>query len=209
MESNARVNRLTRAYPPTLDWLSHVYSVMPWQTKPIHIVDVGCGYGDHLRQIHQWARDHHLPVILTGIDLNPDVIRVAREATRPGTITFLDGSAIQFKPPGGMDIVVTSQLTNVLEHGDIVELLQWMEDSTRLGWFVNDLHRQPLPYHLFRILSRFTTLHPFVKQEVPVSIRRSFRREDWVSLCSEAAIPDSCFQIREYGPARLCVARLK
>jgi SAM-dependent methyltransferase len=209
LRSIAQVNRLTGAYHPTLHWLDYVYSVLPRQTRPVHIVDVGCGYGDVLRRIHLWAEEHHLPVQLTGIDLNPSAIRAAREATVPGSVTFLAGNAFDFAPPQGIDIVINSLLMHHLASGEIIELLHWMEFNARMGWFINDLHRQPLPYHFFRLLARFTTWHPFVKHDGPVSILRSFRVEDWRALCRAAAIPQNSYIIREYRPARLCVARLR
>ena len=205
----ARVNRLTFAYKPTLHWLNHVYSKLPYQQRPIHIVDVGCGYGDSLRRIAVWARDRNLPVILTGIDLNPYAIRAAREATLPGTATFLEGNAFDFHPPQGIDIVLSSLLTHHLENPEIVDFLRWMESVARIGWFINDLHRQAVPYWTFRMLSRFTSWHRFVKHDGAVSILRSFRPEDWRTLAQAAHIPQNEYTIREFRPARLCVARLR
>ena len=207
--SIASVNRLTWAYHPTIHWLNHVYSVLPRQTKPVHIVDIGCGYGDMLRRVHDWAEEKHLPVHLTGIDLNPDAIRAAREVTIPGTVTYLVGNAFDFAPRGGVDLVISSLLTHHLPNPGIIDFLDWMESNARMGWFINDLHRQPIPYNVFRHLSRFTSWHPFVKHDGPVSILRSFRREDWRKLCRAAAIPEDEYIIREYKPARLCVARLR
>ncbi len=209
LRSIASVNRLTRAYHPTLHWLGHVYSVLPRQAFPLHIVDVGCGYGDMLRKIHRWAEDRNLPVQLTGIDLNPHAVRAAREITMPGTVTYLAGDAFGFRPPEGIDIVISSLMTHHLENGQVTDFLDWMESTARLGWFINDLHREPVPYHAFRFFSRFTRWHPFVKHDGPVSILRSFRRDDWVALCRAAALPDKAYLIREYFPARLCVARLR
>lgn len=209
LRSIASVNRLTRAYHPTLHWLDYVYSMLPRQLLPLHIVDVGCGYGDLLRQIQVWADDRNLPVKLTGIDLNPQAIRAAREVTLPGSMTFLSGNAFSFHPPEGIDLVVSSLTTHHMENREIVEFLHWMEATARLGWFVNDLHRQPFPYHAFRLLSRFTRWHRFVKHDGPVSILRSFRHADWVELCQSAGIPEQSYVIREYRPARLCVARLR
>jgi len=208
LRSIASVNRLTRAYHPTLHWLNHVYSVLPRQSQPVHIVDVGCGYGDMLRRISAWAEERKLPVTLTGIDLNPQAVRAAREATIPGTVTFLAGDAFDFEPPQGIDIIISSLLMHHLPNREIVEMLHWMETTARLGWFINDLHRQPVPYHFFRALVRFTSWHPFVKHDGPVSILRSFRRADWRDLCAAAGVAENAYIIREYRPARLCVARL-
>jgi SAM-dependent methyltransferase len=205
----SRVNRLTLAYRPTLRWLDVFYARLPLQTRPIHIVDVGCGYGDMLRRVRVWAQDRRLPVILTGIDLNPNAIRAAREATIPGTVTFLAGNAFDFKPAGGIDLVINSLLMHHLESTEIVEFLAWMERAARFGWFINDLHRQPVPYYGFKLMAAFAGWHRFVKHDGAVSILRGFRPADWEKLLRAAGIPRNEAQIQEVPPARLCVARLR
>jgi len=84
-----------------------------------------------------------------------------------------------------------------------------MEEHATRGWFVNDLSRNAVPYHLFRILAKVVNLHPFVQYDGPVSIARSFRPEDWRRLCDAAGLNDGQVTIRGYTPARLCVARSK
>ena len=209
LEDISAVNRLTFAYRPTLTWLDYVYNRMPLQSGALHIVDVGCGYGDMLRRIALWAEDRKLPVRLTGIDLNPYAVRAAREVTVPGTITYLEGDAFAFRPPEGIDLIVSSLMTHHLPNPEIVKFLEWMESRARLGWFINDLHRDRQPYRLFKLLTRFTAWHRFVKHDGPVSILRSFRRRDWIELCQSAGITDSKYSLLSYRPARLCVARLK
>ena len=205
----SRVTALTGGYRPTMAWLNHVYSVMPVQPRPIHIVDVGCGYGDFLRLIHRWAADKNLPVTLTGIDLNPDAVQIARAATIPGTVTYLAGNAHDFHPPAGIDIVISSLVMHHLENREIVDMLDWMEANARLGWFISDLHRQGFPYKAFKVLAKFMPWHRFVKHDGPVSILRSFRPADWAALLKAAAIPPKAYVLQQYTPARLCVARLK
>src|SRR5271163_3658823 len=74
LRSLERVNRWLLGYRPTLAWLD----VLPRGVRePVHIVDVGCGGGDLLRQISRRARSRKIPVKLTGIDLNPYATRVA------------------------------------------------------------------------------------------------------------------------------------
>jgi len=202
----AAVNKLTFAYRPTLDFLA---SIRP-PGRPLHIVDVGCGYGDALRRIHRWARERSLPVVLTGIDLNPDAIRAAREATGPDTpITFIAGDAYSWTPTVPIDLIISSLLTHHLLDHEIVDFFRWMERTARLGWFINDLHREPVPYRLFKLLTRVTPWHPFVKHDGPVSILRSFQPADWARLCALANIPATAYQLRPYKPARLCVSRLR
>lgn len=207
LRSIASVNRLTFAYRPTLDFLSQLDGLMLRRSQPIHIVDVGCGYGDMLRRIYTWAKRRRVPVVLTGIDLNADAVRAAREATRPGTVTFLSGDAFEFRPLEGIDVIVSSLLMHHLEDAEIVRFVEWMEGTARLGWFINDLHRQPTPYRLFRVLSRFTTWHRFAKHDGPVSILRSFREADWRRLCATAGLAEEAYRLRTFAPARLCVMR--
>ncbi|HXC97153.1 MAG TPA: methyltransferase domain-containing protein [Edaphobacter sp.] len=203
----ARVNRLTSAYRPVIEWLEKIVAASP--SESLRIVDVGCGYGDTLRTIEAWSEKSRIPVMLTGIDLNPDAIRAAREATHSNRIEWVVGDALSNSIQDEIDIVISSLLTHHLTNPQIIQFLEWMEQRTRRGWFINDLHRQPVPYGLFSFLARFTNWHPFVKYDGPVSIRRSFRTEDWKDLTVAAGLAPETVAIREFRPARLCVSRIK
>jgi 2-polyprenyl-3-methyl-5-hydroxy-6-metoxy-1,4-benzoquinol methylase len=206
----ARVNRLTFANRPTISWMEELVAVHPPSTAPLRVVDVGCGDGDMLRRIDAWAAKRGVPVALTGIDLNPDAIRAAREATPPALqIKWIVGDVLSNAVLGEIDVVICSLLTHHLTDPQIVQFLQWAERTVRCGWFVNDLHRKAVPYHLFRLWARFTNWHPFVKNDGAVSIRRSFVVEDWQRLCAAAGLDAKVVSIKEYRPARLCVGRIK
>jgi 2-polyprenyl-3-methyl-5-hydroxy-6-metoxy-1,4-benzoquinol methylase len=206
----AVVNRLTFAHRPTLAWLEQVVAAKAASARALRVVDVGCGYGDTLRMIESWAGRRGIAVELTGVDLNPDAIRTAREATPSGQrIEWLVGDALDGTTTGDVDVVISSLLTHHLSDSQIVRFLSWMESTARCGWFINDLHRQIVPYHFFRIVARFTRWHPFVKHDGPVSILRSFSPENWRQLCATAGLDAEEICIREYRPARLCVGRIR
>jgi len=171
---------------------------------------VGCGYGDTLRQIDAWAAKRGIAVTLTGIDLNPDAVRAAKEATSPAQrIEWIVGDALSDAATEDVDVVISSLLTHHLTNPQVVQFLLWMERTAQRGWFVNDLHRQPVPYHLFRLLARFANWHAFVKNDGPASIRRSFVMKDWQDLCAAAQLDAENVSIKQYRPARLCVGRIK
>ena len=206
----AQVNRLTLAHRPILSWIAQVVESRPANAGPLRIVDVGCGYGDTLRKIDDWAARRDVPVVLTGIDLNRSAIRAAKEATpRRIKIDWKVGDALSGGFDIDIDIVICSLLTHHLSGPQIVRFLRWMEKTARVGWFVNDLHRQAVPYHLFRLWARISDWHPFVKHDGPVSIRRSFVAEDWRLLCAAAGLAKQPVSIEEFWPARLCVGRAK
>jgi 2-polyprenyl-3-methyl-5-hydroxy-6-metoxy-1,4-benzoquinol methylase len=207
----ARVNRLTFAYRPTISWMDELIAVHPARAgRGLRVVDVGCGYGDMLRRIASWAARRGVRVELTGIDLNPDAIRAAREATPvEQRIEWIVGDALSVVATGDVDVVVSALLTHHLTDAQIVLFLRWMERTARCGWFVNDLHRQPVPYHVFRLLAPLLKLHPFARNDGPVSIRRSFLAEDWQRLCAAAGVAPGVASIREFRPSRLCVSRTR
>ena len=205
----AQVNRLTQAYRPTLRFLDHLIEVQP-PSKPLHIVDVGCGGGDMLRHIATWARRRGVVAILTGIDLIPHAARAAREFSRKDNgIEWITGDAFSYAPPDGIDIVLSSLFTHHLPEPEIAGFVEWMEFSARRGWFINDLCRERTPFRLFTVLAKAMRWHRFVQHDGPVSFRRSFREDDWQRMIAAAGIDLASVQIARRFPGRLCVGRLR
>ncbi len=209
----AIVNRLTLAYRPTRVWLERLVSRLgrpALKDRPLHIVDVGCGQGDMLRYLAQWARRASIPVRLYGIDLNPYAARAASAvASHDLSIDWITSDAFSFALPSGMDVVISSLFTHHLPDDEIVRFLLWMEREARYGWFISDLHRAVLPYRLFRLLAWAARWHPFVQHDGPISFRRSFRRQDWKRYLALAGVELSVVAIEEFRPARLCVGRVR
>jgi SAM-dependent methyltransferase len=206
----ARVNTLTLAHRPTLRFLDRLFADGRGLNRPIEIVDIGCGYGDLLRQIAVWGRRRNIALSLTGVDLNPYSRSVAVEATDPSLgIRWVTKDAFAHDPPTGVDVVVSSLFTHHLTNERIIEFIQWMEEHARLGWFINDLHRHPLPHHVFAWFAELAALHPFVRHDGPVSIARAFVTADWERLLAGAGIEPGTAKIEWKFPFRLTVARQK
>ena len=98
LRSLESVNRWLLGYRPTLAWLRGL-SLAPLH-GPVHIVDVGCGGGDMLRQIARWTHTRRIAVQLSGIDLNPYATRTASESTpKELGITWITGDAMTQEQP--------------------------------------------------------------------------------------------------------------
>ncbi len=204
LRSLARSNRLTFNARPTMQWMEQFKGVR----RPLHIVDVGSGGGDMLRRIERWAKRQWMDVTLTGIDLNPSSTRAAREFSPAGSrIRWVTGDAFSAVMPQP-DIILSSLVMHHLEEPAIVRFLRWMEATATAGWFINDLHRDPVPYHFYRVFSRVMRFHRFVRHDGPVSILRAFRREDWDRML-EAAELAGVATVYGVRPARLCVSRVR
>ena len=207
----AKVNALTLAYRPTMRFFQALAAAgrLP-RDRAISIVDVGSGFGDMLRKIDRWAARRGLRVDLVGVDINPWSARTAAEATSPQRpIRFVTANVFDYRPPGPIDIVISSLFTHHLDDASLVRFLAWMESQARIGWFVNDLHRHPLPYHVFGASARALRFHYFVQHDGPISIARAFRPADWRRLLDGAGIAPAAAEIRWRFPFRLCVARVK
>jgi SAM-dependent methyltransferase len=204
----ARVNRWFGGYRPTLDWLQSLR--LQGVGESIRIVDVGCGYGDTLRNVEQWARKQGIAVDLVGIDLNPDIIAIAAEASGPESrIRWIAGDVFDHSNICQMHLVMSSLFTHHLTDADVIRFIRWMERNAVIGWFINDLSRAPIPYYLFGWFARLVGLHRFVQHDGPVSFARAFQSEDWRRLCAAAGLTENEYRIESYKPARLCVSRRK
>ena len=207
LRSLEQVNRWLLGYRPTLTWLGRL---LRGRQEPGHIVDVGSGGGDLLRQIAVWARKRGIAVRLTGIDLNPFAARAAAESTpKELGISWVTGDALVYRSEKPIDIVVSSLMTHHLEDEQIVKLLRWIEATARTGWFINDLQRSAWASRLFGWLARVVRWHRFVRHDGPVSFRRAFRTEDWLRLLAAAEIPREAVTVAQWRPGRLCVGRWK
>jgi SAM-dependent methyltransferase len=204
----AKVNRWLLGYRPVLDWLDE-FAAEPI-AGPLRILDAGCGYGDGLRRIEKWAGARGLAVELAGLDANPDAVAIAKDAS-PATskIEWVCADVLSYAPPKPAHLIVSSLVTHHFGEADVVRFLEWLERHAELGWFINDLSRAAVPYHLFRVFAKVARLHPFVQHDGPVSIARAFVPEDWRRMCAAAGLGIGDVSIREFAPARLCVGRRK
>jgi SAM-dependent methyltransferase len=207
----AEVNRLTLAYRPTLAFLDSVIAAGRAPAgRPLSILDAGCGFGDALRRIDRWAQRRGVPVRLTGVDLNAHATRAAAEATPPGRpIRWVKGDLSSWRSEDDIDLIVSSLFAHHLDDRALIGFIAWMEATARIGWFVNDLHRHPLPYHVFRLWAAAARWHRFIRHDGPVSITRAFSRADWHRLLGEAGLAEGSAAVRWWLPFRLCVSRLR
>jgi 2-polyprenyl-3-methyl-5-hydroxy-6-metoxy-1,4-benzoquinol methylase len=206
----ARVNQLTLAYRPTLTFLNRLLNSghLP-RDRAVVIVDIGSGYGDMLRKVDRWAARRGIKVKLIGLDLNPWSARSAAEVTpKDRPIRWLTANVFDFRPEERVDVIMSSLFTHHLDNAALVRFVVWMEANAGTAWFVNDLHRHPLPYHVFRFLSRALRFHDFVQHDGPISIARAFNAADWRLILARAGVPAGAAKVRWYFPFRICVERV-
>ena len=199
----ARVNRVTFAYRPTLDFLARAVG----KRSHFTLLDVGFGDGDMLRRIARWAERRGIVAELTGVDLNPGSKAAAELKASPGTpIRYLAGDYGDLAGEH-WDFVISSLVAHHMNHPELVAFLRFMDREARAGWFVNDLHRHGFAYLGFPVLAAIMGWHPIVRRDGQTSIARSYRPGEWPAFLKEAGIEGA--RVRRRFPFRLCVEKIR
>lgn len=195
------INFLTLGYRPTLQWLNNVET---HETGALTIWDVGCGGGDMLRCLWRKAGNNRLSLV--GIDINPWSEQAAAEATpAQAPIEFVTADVFSITGRAPPDFIISSLFTHHLSDEQLVDFLRWMDGRAAKGWFINDLHRHPLPYYFIKCTTRLLSRNRLIRHDAPVSVARSFTRADWQRLLARAGIAAGRYVISWHFPFRYCV----
>lgn len=166
-----------------------------FRNKKTTIADLGCGGGDLLIAIHDWAKCNELNVDLVGIDTNSFMIQYATEkSSAVSNIRFENVnvisdafSAMQF------DIVCLNNFCHHLRDPELISLLKQLKKKTNLAIFINDLHRHWLPYLAIVGLSRLLNFSYLAKHDGSLSVLRAFQKHELIHLLALADI--DCYTI--------------
>jgi 2-polyprenyl-3-methyl-5-hydroxy-6-metoxy-1,4-benzoquinol methylase len=157
--------------------------------EPLHIVEVGCGGGDNLRVLQKMLERKHIPFRLTGIDMKQECIDFAKAAFgNDKNIDWIcsDYRAVHFETMPG--IIFSSLFCHHFTDEELVAQLQWLQNNSRTGFFINDLQRHPLAYHSIRLLTRIFSKSYLVKNDAPLSVKRGFSKQEWEALLKKAGV---------------------
>jgi len=191
---------------PTLPLKGEGYSRLHGRDT-LRLLDVGFGDGDMLRRIARWATRRGVAAELTGIDLNTRSVAAAEAMTPAGApIRYLAGDYADLAGEG-FDFVISSLVAHHMTHEQLVAFLRFMDRESRLGWFVNDLHRHGFAHVSFPLLASLMGWHRIVRLDGTTSIARSYRPHEWSPILDEAGIEGA--RVRRRFPFRLCVEKIR
>ena len=143
------------------------------------IIDLGCGHGDILRLLADYARKNNYSFRLIGIDANEDAIAYARELSEEySEITFMKMDIFSEAFSNlEYDIALCTLFLHHFDEPDLSALLKKLVVSAKLGIVVNDLQRSKMAYILFKAIGHFISNH-MVVQDGLTSILRAFKRPE-------------------------------
>ena len=158
--------------------------------REISIADLGCGGGDMLKLVAKWANRKGLNVKMIGYDANPNIIKFAKENCRAfPNIKFevQDIFSVEFKAKE-FDIILCTLFAHHFHEDALTSVFKQFKKQTKLGVVINDLHRHWFAYHSIKILTKFFSKSEMVQYDGPLSVLRSFSRNDLKQIMKKAQI---------------------
>lgn len=155
--------------------------------RHLEIADLGCGRGDMLRHIFQWAHRRGLNVSLTGIDANPYIIDSAQRNLKdlPVDLKSINIFSGSFKAMT-FDVVIGTLFYHHFTDAELVTFFSHLRERCRIGFIINDIHRHPLAYHSIRLLTQMFSRSDMVKYDAPLSVLRAFTRKELEDILDRA-----------------------
>lgn len=185
------INRLLGGNAVTTDGLRKLLGNV--SETEITIADIGCGGGDMIAVMNDWAMITSRKAHFLGIDANPNIIRRAEKNLRALTNVSFKVQNV-FDPNFSIDkvdVLTCTLFTHHFTQEQLIEMLASFKQKARLGIVINDLHRHPFAYHSIRLLTRFLSKSPMVKNDGPLSVLRGFRRPEWEQLLQKSGFQKS------------------
>jgi len=178
LDQIARINQLLGGNKVTLEGIKKV--IQSNKTKTITIADIGCGNGDMLRILSDFAKKNELDFKLIGIDANDFTINYAKKlSVNYPNIEYqcVDIFSEDFKT-FKFDIILCTLTLHHFTNEQILNIITIFKDNAKTGIIINDLHRSKLAYRLFELICFIFKLNRMSRQDGLVSILRGFKRNE-------------------------------
>lgn len=186
MQELDTINKLLGGHAITLKGIQAFLVPKP---PNLTVCEIGCGGGDNLRVIQQYCRKNNIPVKLSGIDIKNECISYAVERNTNLDAEWIcsDYKLVNFKsdPP---DIIFSSLFCHHFSNAELVQMITWMKDNSRFGFFINDLQRHSLAYSSISWITKLFSSSYLVKNDAPLSVARGFIKKEWQQIFASAGL---------------------
>ena len=179
LDKIAKINQFLGGNKLTLQGVKNLISKEDINRQLI-IIDIGCGNGDMLRTLADYAALNGLNFKLIGIDANPFTLNYAAELSRHyPNISYrcedvFDDKFITLK----YDSVLCTLTLHHFKDSEIIQLINVFVKNSSIGIVINDLERSALSYRLFQGLCFMLRLNSMSRKDGLISILRGFKKEE-------------------------------
>ena len=151
--------------------------------KALTVCEIGCGGGDNLVALNQWCKQKNIQAKFIGIDLKEPCIALGktRKPQLENTTWIVNDyrNVVFDRKP---DVIFSSLFCHHFTNGQLMEQLLWMQQHSTIGFFINDLERNPLAYYFIKMLTFLFSSSYLVKNDAPLSVARGFKKREWQCL---------------------------
>lgn len=158
--------------------------------KMYHLVDLGCGSGDVMIYMARWARKQNFQVTFTGVDKNADAIGYLMNHCKnyPEIHGIVSDYRAYLETVKHIDIVHCALFCHHLNDEELFALLILLNQFTKTGFVINDLHRNWFLYHAVWGITHWTQGSVLSKNDGPLSVLRAFKRQELEELLNKTYV---------------------
>ena len=166
------INRLLGGHIATLKGLK---KLMTDNTKTYLIYDIGCGGGDTLKIISNWAQKNNFKVKLIGLDIKPEAIEYAKlKCQNFNDISFVCDDFNNLKIENNIDIIISSLFCHHIYDKLLSDYIKLIHNIPKIGFVINDLHRHWLAGESIKWLTHVFSKSYLVKNDARLSVNKGF-----------------------------------
>lgn len=171
--------------------------------REFSVLDVGCGSGELLRMIAEYAAANDRAARLVGVDIDAQSSSTTKEWSEGfAEIRSVRGDALQLPfTDNAFDFAISSLFFHHLTDVQIVIALREMSRVSRRGIVVIDLHRDPIAYIGYKIFCIAMRISPLVRHDGSLSIRKGFREHELKESASRAELSE--VEVDQISPGRV------
>ncbi len=161
------------------------------------------------RVIARWAKQVKIPVEITAVDANPDILRIARELTNGWPEIQIEQQNLLSLPyaPASFDFVLCALTLHHFAESDVVAILRRIHDIARVGYIVNDVRRNRIAIWLSKLMVHTIVTNPIARFDAPASCERAFTVAELRAMAQQAGMRN--FQIHRHPVFRTALVGTK
>jgi ubiquinone/menaquinone biosynthesis C-methylase UbiE len=153
------------------------------------VLDVASGSADIPQMMAQHADQQGHRVTSVAIDINPEVLKLARQLGDAESVQLVAADALQLPfVDDAYDVAACSFFLHHLDPDDVVVALREMSRVSRHGVVINDLVRSWPSYLGALTFSRVFTRNRISRHDAPLSARRAYTHAELVDLAAQAGL---------------------
>jgi len=183
LDKIAQINQLLGGNRLTLKGVAKLLKKKS-NSSPVRIVDIGCGNGDMLRRLADFGSQNNLNLELIGVDANAFTVNYAIDLSKnyPNIKYRCEDVFGQSFNELNFDIGLCTLTLHHFKNDEIIELLTLLNKNSKLGFVINDLHRNFIAYQLFQGLCFVFQMNEMSRKDGLTSILKGFKKEELIAF---------------------------